>query len=391
VEEALRTVGRRDLVLRARLLAKLAVVRRLEGKDADAGRALAPALALAKRLRHLPLQCGVLVDQLQMMQYGMPGDHTARLALTDKLLHVAERAKNAYAMLQGRRHRVALFLDVGAGRELDDEIEHFARASAVARCKQHYAAVFRSMRAIVSGRFEVACETILEVEALADPLSPEQCRFTPVGQRFNLPPDFRDSVALAHAIDELIREYPQMTGWRIARGVVALDCGDTEAARAALEQGAGGDFALVPRNVSYVIALALLARIGWGLGDTRYALELHELLLPYAGWQVSTGVGTGYEGPVDWYLGVLAVQLGRRREAARRFAGALAATERLGAWPWRARTELTYAGLLATGSATERARAHSLASSAATTAVRLGMRQLHVQAEEVLIRLCSEL
>jgi hypothetical protein len=90
-----------------------------------------------------------------------------------------------------------------------------------------------------------------------------------------------------------------------------------------------------------------------------------------------------YQGPVDWYLGVLATRLNRRRPAAHHFKTALTTTERLGAWPWHARTEVAYASLLAEGNAAERKRARALADSAAEAAARFGMQSLRAEAEQV--------
>jgi hypothetical protein len=75
--------------------------------------------------------------------------------------------------------------------------------------------------------------------------------------------------------------------------------------------------------------------------------------------------------------------LERRRDAARHFEIALRTTERLGAWPWHARTQLTYASLLATGTAKQRERARLLATSAMGAAVRFGMDNLRAEAERL--------
>jgi tetratricopeptide (TPR) repeat protein len=302
-------------------------------------------------------------------------------------LDVAERAERPHAILQCRRHRAALFLDSGAGAALDEEIEHFARESAAAGCKQHYVAAFRAMRAIVRGRFEEGRRAIDEAQNLADPLSPEEYRFTPTGQRVLLPAEYRDTEALARCIADLLHDYPRVTTWYGSQATVALALGRTEVARASLERLAANDFALVPRDHTYVITLATVALTSWRLGERQHARRLYELLLPHASAQASAGFGIVYFGPVDWFLGVLATMLGRRRDAARHFRVALATTRRLGAWPWHARTELAYTELLATGAAAEERRAHALAASAADAATRLGMNTLRGEAERLIAKL----
>jgi DNA-binding winged helix-turn-helix (wHTH) protein len=392
VVDALRAVGQRPIALRARLLAKLAVLRQVQGDQAAASRLFGEALTLAKRLDDVLLHCDVLVQQLIMLQLGVFADHAARLAFTMDLLRVAERAETRYAILQCRRQRIALLLDSGAGAELDQEIERFASESAVARCKQNYVAGFRAMRAIVSGRFKEARQAIDEAESLADPLSLEEHRLIPIMQRFTLPPQYRDSAALERALREVMSNIPRPEEWRIPHALVALDLQQADVARAALHRVAADDFALVqangkartPRQVANVAALA---EVSWRLGEPRHARRLRDMLLPHAGTQATTGLGMVYRGPVDWYLGVLAVLLGRRCEAARHFKVALATTERLGAWPWHARTALAYAELLAAGSAAEQRRARALAASAADTTTRLRIDILRRQAERLIAKL----
>jgi hypothetical protein len=133
-------------------------------------------------------------------------------------------------------------------------------------------------------------------------------------------------------------------------------------------------------NINYVITLTALVMVSWRLAEPCHAPRLWELLLPQSGTQVTTGLGIVYQGPVDWYLAVLAVLLKRHRQAAHHFETALSTTERLGAWPWHARTQATYASLLAEGTAAQRERARALATSAMEAAARFGMDSLREEA-----------
>jgi tetratricopeptide (TPR) repeat protein len=391
VEDALRAVGRRRPALRARLLAGLAMLSNVEGDRNHTARLLDESLEVANRIGDPTLRCDVLRQRLVALSQGVPEGHAARLLLTEEILEISagqgeipESPGRIDLVLQCRRHRIALLLETGAGSALDDEIECFARVSAAGRCKGHYVAAFRAMRATVAGRFEEARQAIDEAERLADPISPEESRFTPAGQRLELPPDWRDSESLKLAIARLLVEFPQVTPWRGAHALVALDLGRTEVARAELDLLAADDFALVPQNLSYLVTLGTLVEVSWRLGEKRHARRLHELLAPHDGVHISAGLGVLYRGPVAWYLGLLAEMLGRRDEARRRFEDALAGAAVLGAWPWHARTELCLASLLATGSSAERKRARKLAASAAATAARLGIAGICRGAERVL-------
>jgi hypothetical protein len=73
----------------------------------------------------------------------------------------------------------------------------------------------------------------------------------------------------------------------------------------------------------------------------------------------------------------------RRRQAAGHVEIALRTTARLGAWPWHAQTQATYASLLATGTTKQRKGARLLATSAMGAAVRFGMDNLRAEAERL--------
>jgi hypothetical protein len=220
-----------------------------------------------------------------------------------------------------------------------------------------------------------------ETERRADPSADDQ--MGSIGHHIDLPAEHRDSKAVARAIERMIRDFPQVVGFHAAHAMIALDLGDTGPARAALDRFGADDFATVRRNVGYLVTLTALSMAAWRLGDRRYTQRLYELLLPHSGAQSAGGLGVVYQGPVDFYLGVLATLQKRRPQATRHFEIALATTERLGAWPWHARTEVAYASLLAEGNARERARARALVLSAAQAAAGFGMHRLEAEAEQV--------
>ena len=101
-------------------------------------------------------------------------------------------------------------------------------------------------------------------------------------------------------------------------------------------------------------------------------------LVALAGSEVSVG-------PVDRPLGILAAALGRHDDAARHFEAAIAACQRMGAWPWVAHSQYAYAAMLAARGGTEdRPRAIELAASARDAANQIGMTALSTETESLL-------
>ena len=137
---------------------------------------------------------------------------------------------------------------------------------------------------------------------------------------------------------------------------------------------AANDFASIPRGTAWLTAQALNAMTCWHLFDARRAAVLYPLLAPYAGRIVVSSPLVAVIKPVDECLGALATLLGRREDAERHFADALAQAERMRARPWQAEIRCEWAGLLLLGNAAEdRARGEALYAEAETLASSVGM------------------
>ena len=138
---------------------------------------------------------------------------------------------------------------------------------------------------------------------------------------------------------------------------------------------AANDFGAIPRGTAWLTAQSLNAMTCWHLFDDRRAGVLYPLLAPYAGRIVVSSPLVSVIQPVDECLGALATLLGRRAEAERHFAAALAQAEVMRARPWQAQIRCEWAGLLCLqGTAPDRARAEALLAEAEAIARPLGSR-----------------
>jgi len=156
----------------------------------------------------------------------------------------------------------------------------------------------------------------------------------------------------------------------------AAEAGEHELARGQLS--ALGDPLGFPRDAHYLHLLANLAACASCLGDKPRCEQLHALLAPYAGLNTPSQMGY-YMGSVSYFLGLLAVALGRTRAAAEDLERAFAHNQAMGYRAGVARTLLAQARLaLASGKETS---AQELFAAARDTARALGMGALLRDAE----------
>ena len=152
------------------------------------------------------------------------------------------------------------------------------------------------------------------------------------------------------------------------------ELGRTQEARREFEGLAASEFAVLPADSQWLVALSLLAEVCVVLGDEPRAEVLYRLLQPDARLHAVAGNATVHFGSVARPLGSLAGLLRRFEEAERHFETALEIHRRLGALPWLAYTQHDFARtLLARGEAADRKTALQLAGDALATARELGM------------------
>jgi DNA-binding CsgD family transcriptional regulator len=241
--------------------------------------------------------------------------------------------------------------------------------------------LLRAMQALLQGRFE-------EGEALAQ-------RALAISQRAAIPNSLQaygsqifvlrwEQARLAEVQQDVAAfsvRYPGVAAWRAALALLHSEIGEEVSACAEFERVAANDFADVPHDETWILTMTLAALVCEYLGDTAAAVNLYELLLPYAGRTAVAGGGVVCLGAVARYLGILAALLAQWDQARQHFDDAMLMHERLRARPWLARTQLDYASmLLRRDLAGDRERAGELTSTALATARELAMPRVSQQA-----------
>jgi DNA-binding SARP family transcriptional activator/tetratricopeptide (TPR) repeat protein len=176
-----------------------------------------------------------------------------------------------------------------------------------------------------------------------------------------------------------LAEQPSDVDWGVVLGIVYVETGRLDEARAILERVRHG-----PRNrdLTWVPLRMLATLVVAGVSDERLAAALYADLLPFAGRNSHDGAGTC--GPIDLGLGRLATVLHRWEDASRHFEGAAARCRAWNAPMWSAHVALEHAQLLLRQAPADTAVARRLLASCVGTARTTGQQRVMDRATALL-------
>jgi tetratricopeptide (TPR) repeat protein len=195
----------------------------------------------------------------------------------------------------------------------------------------------------MDGRFEEAERLAQEALAIGQRGQAENAGHTFAQAMFNIRREQGRLAEVEEYVHGFIAMYPAVPAWRCTRALMHLELGREEAARDEFESIARAGFDALPRDAQWLIAMTLLAEVCGRLGDAARAAELYERLSPYAGRNVIVGRATTCNGSASRPLGMLAAAQGDWASAEQHFADALAMHEAMGARPFVARTQVSWA------------------------------------------------
>ena len=155
---------------------------------------------------------------------------------------------------------------------------------------------------------------------------------------------------LEDSLREQLDDNPRRPAWRAALATLLVETGRARRRRSReVDLLAADEFAEIPRDGDWIVAIVLLADLAASVDDAARAAVLHERLLPFADRTVVIGLGTVCLGSVARYLGRLAVATGDQATARGHFELALEANRELHASVQLAHTQLDYAQALGAG------------------------------------------
>jgi DNA-binding SARP family transcriptional activator len=342
LEEALAAIATDGDVLRARLLARLACVR----KGGDPSRAL-EAVDLARRLDDPVTLAWTLHAQLALV-WG-PDNLDELLGLSEEIIASADAGQDLEQSLAGHLLRLELHVTQGRTAAAHDELAVATRLANELRLPsaRWHLSVHETGLALLGGNFAEASALIEQGQQLSERSASAEVTTTAVVQRFPLLLEQRRLEELRPALSEIAAANPDAGVYRCLLARLEVEAGDRSAARAMLERLASDDWASVRRDLESLLAMALLAETAAVLADQERASELYDLLAPYESL-VAAAPHFFAMGAVSRYIGILAAVLSRLDEAARHLEDAAAINATIGARPWVAHAKADHARVLLT-------------------------------------------
>lgn len=371
---ALELLPDKDRVLRVSVLARLSVELRYAGELEEADRLSRDAVEMAERVGNAK----ILLLAIYSRQWSTMGPDAVEdaLAAGDEIVRLARIVGDRDMEFEGHHLRMIALTQLGEFGSVDDEIAACDKLAGELHQPRYQwqAAVFRTMRALMQGRFK-------EAERLA------QTALT-IGQRAQL--EAAEVVFSAHLfltrwadgkLDDLADAGRQLAdrygqGWPSAYVWLLTEAGQLDDARTRYDEIAMDGFASLRRNGDWMTSMCTLAIASVAIDDREDAAgKLFELLLPYADRCTLFLAGAGCLGSNHSFLGFAAKAAGRSEDAIRHFELALARNAEIGASYIGPRVYYEYARtLLDTGAAAERPKAVELIEAGLILARRIGMR-----------------
>lgn len=339
---ALGALGAEERVLRAQVLATLAIHQAYAGHHREALAASEEALALARSAGE-PGALGSALEAGCIARWG--SEHAGEgLVLAEELLARGPASPGSLGWVNPHRLRALPRLTLGDVAGFDADVAEVQRLGTELgnRDLLLMSATWRTLRALLDGRFD-------EVETLAAShraIEGEDVSAAFTVQMFQLRFEQGRLSEMKPALLAAAARYPLgNTAVRAALALSQVELGELEEARRGFEALAAGRFACVPRAMTWPVSLAYLTEVSVALGDADRAVSLFELMRPHRGHLV-VGGGVVCPGAVDRYLGMLATELGRLDDAVGFFEAAAGLEAQISAAPALARTLACFAAAL---------------------------------------------
>jgi tetratricopeptide (TPR) repeat protein len=381
LSEALDTLGPggNDDPLRLRVMASLARALAWHGLDLPRARTLAAEAVAAARAGGDPL---TLAACLLAQHHAVWAPDTApeRLRIAAEVAELAERAADDEILLEAR------LLTANDRLELADpafraELDEFLRLAATSRQPRfRYAAlVRRATLALLAGRLEETGQLIGQAEMLGEECGEPGVRDVRYDQGWDLLTAQGRLGELAGTLPEMFPD-PESVQARGARAQVLIAAGARDDAAEAVAPLLDRGPEVMPANHQRLLGLAYAGEVTAALGIMPAAERIYQVLEPFAGQAVVSGVAVTFKGAVAHHLGVLAAALGWTAAATSHLEQAVATHDQLGAVIWSLRSQYELARVRLDQSGRREAAISALAE-VARKAHALGLAQLARDAE----------
>ncbi len=345
IGEALEHLSDRDSILRSRLLARLGVelyyCNEAERREEVSG----AAVAMARRLGDGP----TLAYALNSRHHALwaPEGLEQRRAIAAEIIATAEEAGDRKMVMLGHNWMIIDLLEAGDIAGVRRSMVAYEQMTQEIRDPSYVwlSPLYGAMLALLEGRFDEA-EGLMNIALETGQRARHENVFLAYGtQLTHLRTEQGRLAEIATAVEDFVDQYRALPIWRAELAQMYLDLGRREDAAAVFEELARDGFPL-PRDLTWLLAMSVLAMVCAALKDEERARALYERLAPFGERTGVAGPGVLSYGSVGRYLGLLATTMGSDDLARRHFEDAIAANEKMHARPWVAHTLYDYAAAL---------------------------------------------
>ncbi len=379
LEEALAAVGETDPVLRARLMARLAGALRDQPAPERRERLSADAVELARRAGD-PATLAWALTGRRLVLWG-PGRPDEALALCDELVGLAEQSADPERVVEAHTLRLESRLTIGDMAGVREDLHRAAGAADTVPLPsvRWHILVHRAELALLEGRFDDAEDAVAQGRTELSWDDTGDAAASLVALEFLLLRERGRGAEIVADLESLAREHRSTRPlFRCLHADACAELGRESEARAAFEPLAVSEFGAIPRDLGWMLCIALLCRVAAFLGDARRSSTLHDLLLPFEDLNVIDPHEFS-AGSAARYLGLLDEVLGREDEAVQHLERALRMNEAMGARPWVAHAQYDLARVLLGRDPADRERAEELLDRSLAQCQSLGMSGLEAR------------
>ncbi len=384
LNEALDALPRHDSLLRARVLAALAVELYFQ---ADRQRVIGlsdEAVAIARRLGDAAMLARILFER--QIAIHDPGHVEERLVVGSEILQLADAVGDAELRAMAHNVRFQCLIELGEIAQADRELAALDILTAQLRRPYfRYVALLRAFaRSQLAGDLDQAEQLAADAFELGS-TGVESDALTNFGIQLYAVRYYQGRLGeLVEACADYAARYPDVVSWRLALALAHVHNGALADAQAEFEVAAEAGFDQIPIDNVWGTTIPLAAEVCAAIGDGERAAQLYDLLSRYQGCFLVVTTSIACHGAVDRFLGLSARAMGELDIAAQHFQAALAANRRIGAAVISARTATDYAAtLLLRDRGDDRHLARSLIADARITTSRLALTSLERELDEL--------
>ena len=339
---ALGALPARDSLLKARVLARLALELGIARDHAQADAVSREAVEMAERLG----DASVMLLAMDSRAWATKGPDGLEESVTtaNEIVRLAHVVGDGEMEFRGHHLRLDALLQLGDIARVDEEIRACEKLAKEMRQPNYewQTAVFRVMRTLMQGRLAEAERLAQAAFALGQRWQPEQATIAVGVHTFIKSAVAGGMAALEEGGEAFAERYPH-GAWPSALAWLLSEIDERPKARAKLDALARDRFGGIRRDANWLTAMSCLSWACEYLEDTEAADVLYAELAPYEDRCVSILAGTACVGSTHLYLGNLAKAAGDLDAAVGHFTAALEVNDRMGAHCFVPRTYRQYA------------------------------------------------